>query len=371
MPKLLVASGIFHPESGGPATYLQQILPSLQDLGWDLQVISYGDSSDAEYPYPVARIARNAFPVRVSAYGMAARRLLAWADLTYLHTIDLPLWQVRRAPRVIKIVGDQAWERCMRKGWIPPDMTIADFQMYRGDLRVRWQQDSRSRQVAAMDAVIVPSAYLQRVVSGWGGAASRIHVIHNAIAPLPQPRRSRAELRRKLGWDQRPTLLTVARLQLWKGIDHLLEALAELSEFRLVVVGEGPDLTRLRRLAAPLGDRVSFTGELPRDQVHRLMRAADGLALYSAYEGLSHTLLECLQLGTPVLASDLGGNAEVVRSGVNGLLIPHVDVSALREGIRQLLQRRDEFAANTSTGLERFGFQNMVKQTDALLKSLL
>ena len=113
-------------------------------------------------------------------------RELAWADLVYAQTIDLPLWGSRGAPRVIKIVGDQAWERCIRKGWIPPDMTIGAFQLVRGDARVRWQKQSRSRQVANMDAVIVPSQYLRRMVISWGIDAAKIHVIHNAL-PLPPP----------------------------------------------------------------------------------------------------------------------------------------------------------------------------------------
>lgn len=368
MPKLLVASGILHPESGGPATYLKGILPALQALGWDARVISYGDSSVSDYSYPVTRIARRAFPLRLMSYAFSARELLDWADVCYLHSIDLPLWGGRSAPRVMKIVGDQAWERCMRKGWISSDMSIDDFQTYRGDWRVRWQQASRRRQVLAMDAVIVPSEYLRRMVNGWGVANDKIHVIYNALQEWERPAASRAEIRTKLGWDDRPTLLTVARLQPWKGIDHLLAALAELPEVRLVVVGDGPDLPRLRSLARQMGERVQFTGNLAPGAVSRLMVAADALALYSAYEGLSHTLLESLQLGTPVLASDRGGNPEVIRHGVNGLLAPHVDIAALREGIAQLLTRRDEYAANASVGMERFSFDNMVDQTSFLLK---
>ena len=101
------------------------------------------------------------------------------------------------------------------------------------------------------------------------------------------------------------------------------------------------------------------------------MVAADGLALYSGYEGLSHTLLESLHLGTPVLASEVGGNSEIVLHGVNGLLVPHMDVPALRGAIQQLMERRDEFAANCRHGLERFSFSKMAEETDALLKSLL
>ena len=134
MPKLFVASGIFYPEPGGPATYLRAILPALQSMGWELRVLTFGEPDDEPFPYPIQRIPRETYPLRIAKYGLAARRHLAWADLVYAQTIDLPLWGGRGAPRVIKIVGDQAWERCVRKRWIPPDMTVDAFQRYRGEL---------------------------------------------------------------------------------------------------------------------------------------------------------------------------------------------------------------------------------------------
>ena len=370
MPNLLVATGIFHPEPGGPSTYLRQILPALQERGWGVRVVSYGESSATEYPYLVRRVERKAYPLRLVKYGSEIRTHAAWADLTYAHSIDLPLWGIG-APRVLKVVGDQAWERCVRKRWIPPDLNIDQFQNYRGGWRVRWQQASRSRQAMSMDAVIAPSLYLRRMVQNWGVAGAKLHLIYNALPQLSASSMDRAALRAELGWDSRPILLSAARLQPWKGIDHLITVLSDLPDLHLVVVGEGPDLPRLQTMAAEFGDRVRFLGYLPRAEVRKLMAAADGLALYSGYEGLSHTLLECLQLGTPVLASDKGGNPELVRDGSNGVLVPHVDLEALRHGIKRLLRRRDQFAANTLSGMERFSFENMVEQTDRLLRSLL
>lgn len=370
MPNLLVATGIFHPEPGGPSTYLRQILPALQARGWSLRVVTYGESGAAEYPYLVRRVTRNAYPLRLAKYNAEIRQQADWADLAYAHSIDLPLWGIG-APRVLKVVGDQAWERCLRKRWIPPDLTIDRFQSYRGGWRARWQQASRSRQAMSMDAVIAPSLYLRRMARDWGVAEAKLQLIYNA---LPQPESSsidRAALRAELGWDNRPTLLSVARLQPWKGIDHLITVLSDLPDLHLVVVGEGPDLPRLQKLASEIGDRVHFMGYLPGTEARKLMAAADGLALYSGYEGLSHTLLECLQMGTPVLASDQGGNPELVRDGGNGVLVPYVDLEALRHGIKRLLRRRDQFRSNTTIDLERFSFENMVEQTDRLLRSLL
>ncbi|MCY4146176.1 MAG: glycosyltransferase family 4 protein, partial [Chloroflexi bacterium] len=128
---------------------------------------------------------------------------------------------------------------------------------------------------------------------------------------------------------------------------------------------------RLEALAAQLPGRAHFTGQRPAADVMRMMKAADGVVLYSAYEGLSHTLLESLYVGTPVLASAVGGNAEVVQDGINGVLAPHIDIAGLRAGIVRLLERRAELAANARLGLEKFDFETMVSSTDEALRSLL
>lgn len=371
MPNLFVASGIFHPESGGPATYLKEILPHLQACGWDIRLLTYGDSHISDYPYAVTRIPRQAYPIRLAKYGITSRAGLAWADVTYTHTIDLPLWGSKQSAHVIKIVGDQAWERCIRKGWIPPGLNIDDFQSDIGNWQANWQKRSRSKQVRAMDGVIVPSNYLKQMVIGWGVDASKIHVVYNALPSQPDVPDTQAEIRQSLGWDDRPTLLIVARLHPWKGIDHILTALQSMPDVRLVIAGDGPDLQRLQSLAESILDQVTFLGQVPHEDIFRLMRASDGLALYSSYEGLSHTILESLQVGTPVLASDKGGNPEVVKDDINGVLVPYVDIDALRKGIQRLFDKRDAYAKQSQVGMERFTFQTMVTETDRVLRTFL
>jgi glycosyltransferase involved in cell wall biosynthesis len=87
--KLFIASGIFHPEPGGPATYLNELLPHLVGRGWDVRVLSYSAApyADRQYPYPVTRILRRSLPLRLIDYARAARPLLAWADVVYVHTL--------------------------------------------------------------------------------------------------------------------------------------------------------------------------------------------------------------------------------------------------------------------------------------------
>jgi glycosyltransferase involved in cell wall biosynthesis len=376
--RLFIASGIFHPEPGGPATYLHELLPQLQSRGWDVRALTFSDTADNQgEPYPVTRIVRARYPVRMGRYAAASRPLLAWADLVYVHQLGLPLLGKHRAPRIIKIVGDIVWERAVRRGWISPKQDIDAFQHGRYGVRVGFDRERLNQEARNFDGVIVPSEYLRRMVAGWGVDDARIRVIYNALPDdntTPEMSRQEARARLKLPADQ-PVVLTVGRVLPWKGVDHLASALAHVPDVRLVVAGDGPALPDARRAAETAGvtDRVTFLGRVARREVPLWMRAADYVALYSGYEGLSHTLLESLRAGTPVIASDKGGNPEVVRHGVNGLLVPYVDTGALADALREAFQpgRRDQLAARAETGMDRFSFATLVEKTDATLRSFL
>jgi glycosyltransferase involved in cell wall biosynthesis len=312
-------------------------------------------------------------PLRLADYWWRSRQKVQQADLIYTHTVDLPLAE-SAAPRVTKVVGDRAWERCIERGWIAPTVDIDNFQQADMGWWVERIKQSRARQVRAHDGVIVPSDYLKRMVCGWGVPESRVHVIYNAVPPLPQNTLydSQNAARNALNWSDTPTVITVARLAPWKGIDHLITALQHVPGVRLLVVGSGDDDSRLKRLTGSLSldERVQFTGRVPRSDVYQMMQAADYVALYSGYEGLPHTLLEALRAGTPVIASDKGGNPEVVQHGVNGLLVPYVDVDALSHTLQEAFsgQMRQRLADNTSRGLQRFTFERMVTQTNEVLR---
>jgi glycosyltransferase involved in cell wall biosynthesis len=155
-------------------------------------------------------------------------------------------------------------------------------------------------------------------------------------------------------------------------VQHLIAALSAVPDAQLLVAGEGEMLPELQAQAArhEVEGRVRFLGLVPRDRLTTYMQAVDYVALYSGYEGLSHTLLEALRVGTPVIASDKGGNPEVITHDVNGLLVPYVDLDALKAALRTAFTpgKRDQLAAKTPLGLERFDFDRMLAQTTAVLR---
>lgn len=160
-------------------------------------------------------------------------------------------------------------------------------------------------------------------------------VIHNGIDPL-EP----ASFRRPGELDTgRVELGVVGRVTEVKGISFALRALASPmmpAAVRLNVIGSGPSEDALRREASDLrlGHRVRFLGF--RRNVLDFIAHLDGLLMPSLHEGLPYTLLEAMSLGVPIIASRVGGLAEVLRDGENALLVPAADVQALEAAVERI-----------------------------------
>jgi glycosyltransferase involved in cell wall biosynthesis len=170
--------------------------------------------------------------------------------------------------------------------------------------------------------------------------AERLTVVPNPAPPLPAlPLHD--EARKALGLNGF-TLATAGRLTRQKALGDALEAVTRVEGVSLVVAGDGPERRSLERHASELGiaDRVRFSGPLSRDQVLTLYRAADAALSTSAWENLPHSVVEALAVGTPVVATAVGGVPEVVHDGENGLLVAAGDVDAIATAIDRL--SRDE-----------------------------
>jgi glycosyltransferase involved in cell wall biosynthesis len=183
--------------------------------------------------------------------------------------------------------------------------------------------------------VFCPSDYLRELVLSWGVPPERVSVLPNPAPRVPDlPPRD--DLRKSFGLNG-ATVAFAGRLTAQKSLGRALEAIAAADDVRLVIAGEGPDRAPLEQRADELGisDRVIFLGSQPRDRVVELFSAADATIMSSSWENFPHTVVEALAVGTPVLAMEAGGIAEVVRDDVNGLLVPAGDTQALGDAVRK------------------------------------
>lgn len=186
-------------------------------------------------------------------------------------------------------------------------------------------------------AVAISPAVARRLEQG-GVDPARIVLIPSSIDPaLVQPRRGRAALRSELGLAaEEPVFLVLAALVHRKGIDVLLDALAQLPHPpALLIAGEGEERARLEAQAGRLGlAGVRFLGR--REDKGDLLAACDVLVLPSRLEGLGVAALEAMAAGRAVVATDVGGLGEAVVDGETGLLVPPEDRSALAEAVGRL-----------------------------------
>jgi glycosyltransferase involved in cell wall biosynthesis len=333
--RVLVVSGIWPPDSGGPASHAPEVCDFLVARGHLVEVVTTANAAPESRPYPVRWVSRRLPPgvrhVRVaSVVASRARR----ADVVYSTGME-GRTAVGAAlvgtPRVVRLPSDPAFERAHWRGLT--DVPLDRFPEERGlqIATLRWMRD---REVAGAASVVVPSAWLRDVVVGWGVDPGRVEVLPHA---LRVPRLGdRDELRGRYGFDG-PTLVLAGRLVPQKSLDVALRAVSTNDGVSLVVAGDGPERERAQALARGLGldERVRFLGAQPRAAIFELFRAADAALLSSSWESFGLVVAEALAVGTPVLATAVGGVVEVLEDGRNGLLVPAGDPEALGKAIER------------------------------------
>ncbi len=203
----------------------------------------------------------------------------------------------------------------------------------------------------------------------------KFRVIYNGVPEnKPMPTDEHAALRAALAIaPQTFVTLFVGRLVDHKNLPSLVRAAAILErsphDQTILLVGEGPERPALLEIIQAMGcTSIRFLGE--RDDVDRLLQIADAFVLPSFREGLSNAILEAMAAGTPVVASRVGGNVELLQDGKTGLLYPGDDHEALARSLSMLMddpvRRRELGAAARRHVLANFTQTQMVRQMEEI-----
>lgn len=365
--RVLITSPIFPPDLGGPSTYVPSIGRFLVERGHQVQVVAFcSDPEPTGYPFPVISIARGPLPIRYLKAFWRVYREAPKFDVVYvqehLALLHVLAAKLRGVPAVIRIMVDGSWEIAHRKGWIGDD-TITEYQgKDYGNWRVNLVRRLQRKWWAWCTRIIACSDFLRNIlIETYGVPQNQVLRIFNAYhGPDPDTvGETRGEARAKLELqDSKRYLLSINRLMGWKRVDGVIEALALLpNDVELLVCGDGDMEAEWRALAARLGlaERVHFLGNVPHSEIPLYIRAADVFVLNSLYEGLSHTLLEVQALGTPVIASRVCGNPEVVIDGESGLLVDPNDAEELAAAVRRLLDDPQLCARFAEAGIAQRG----------------
>ena len=366
---VLIATGLYPPEIGGPATYVKMLEAELPQHEVVLQVL----------PFTVVRTYPKA--VRHAVYTWKLWRLSRRSDIVFALdpvSVGLPaaiVATLRRRPFLLRLGGDYAWEQGTQRFGVT--QLLDEFVRTRQpSLRVRTLQRVQTWVTARAQTVIVPSKYLGSIVEQWGIDKNNIKVIHSALLAL-EVTESKDELRKEFSFTG-PTIVTAGRMVSWKGFAELIEVAVLLRKkipgLQLVIVGDGPEEKQLKQQVAERAceDVVSFTGRVSKAELGKYKKAADVFVLNTGYEGLSHELLEVMALGTPIVTTNVGGNPELITNEREGLLVPYKNTEELQTAIERVLrdphlQQRLVLSARART--QQFTTKQAISQVVELLQS--
>ena len=334
--KILIATGIYPPQIGGPATYSKLLHDELPKYGFQVSVCNFGDV--LKFP----KIVRHAVYFWRLLFASADADIIFAQDPVSVGFPALLASQIRNKKFVLKIVGDYAWEQSTQRFGVFDRLDDFSAISKPYSFRVRFLKKIQKYVADSAESIVTPSIYLKKIVSNWGVCSEKITVIYNAF-DFKGLSVGKSVLRHKLGLVG-TVVVSAGRLVPWKGFSVLIDAVAEvrneIHDVTLYIAGEGPLRAELEKKVedAGISDSVKFLGKVPQTSLFEYIKAADMFVLNTDYEGFSHQLLETMALGTPIITTGVGGNIELIEAGKTGILLNYNDKVNIAESLIALVR---------------------------------
>jgi len=366
--RILIATPLYPPDIGGPATYSKILFDHLPKRGFSVSVVRFG----AVRKLP--KIARHL------AYFFLLLVRGIHTDIIYAQdpvSVGLPALcaaKILRKRFLLRTGGDYAWEQGTQRFGVTDSLDVFAKKKEGYGIFVNLLKKVQLLTTSRAERVIVPSRYLKTIVAHWGVPSERIVPIYSVFEP-PHLSGNRAVLRGILKFEGE-LIMSVGRLVPWKGFRALIEAmplvLRSYPRAKLFIVGEGPQekelLSSIARLH--LEESVILSGGMLHEVLMRYLEASDVFVLNTRYEGFSHQLLEAMAVGVPIVTTRAGGNAELVTHEQEGLAVNPDDTKALAEAVERLLHDealRQKLVTRAREKSRQFGVERMLDELVPLL----
>lgn len=375
---IVIATPIYPPEIGGPATYTKELVDKLSPAH-TLTIVAYTHNGTEIPGSTLIGIEKHAaLPVRLIKFFFAMYKAAGSADVLYVQNAvaaGLPTvlaGMLRGKPVVLKFVGDESWERAMQLK--QTEKRLQEFlEQPDGGLYTTLLRYVQGFVLRRATRIVTPSQYLGEVITkAYKLTPGKVITVYNATertteAPFTPHKKPHQ-------------LVVTARLVDWKGIDGVIKAFAKVKttypDVTLIVHGDGPSRASLEALAKSEGvtEQVTFTGNVSRTETWHTRKESAIYILNSTYEGLPHTALTSFAAEIPIIATDIPGTNEAVYHEKTGLLVPTDNPDALAKAIKRLFEDA-ELATRLVTGgsnilEEKFSWPAHVKLLTELLESV-
>lgn len=331
---ILLVTSIFPPQSGGPATFTHRFYKWLNYQNLQTAVITYS-LSDKLSQNPGVILIRIG-PNRIIAFLKCINKIIKNSSK---HTMILAngafietyiACKISKRKYVLKIPGDPVWEYSRNKSWTR--LSRANFQgkeskIYEKLLRIAFNKAFQNARF-----FIAPSNELAAFAQNWGVDKKNLRIIFNCV-------NSEKFLQLNQGL-KKFDLITTCRLVEGKGLFELIQCASSLG-LKLIIVGDGPLLTKLQNYANELKANVTFTGNVTNDQIINLLNESTVFILNSDSEATSYAIIEAKMCGLPVLAKRNDGSTTLIRHNIDGYLYSGDAADNLLNAIKKFYKNLD------------------------------
>jgi len=333
--QLLIATPLYTPDIGGPATYAEVLYRKLPEHNIDVKIVSFGEVRH------LPKIIRHVI------YFFKVYQKTKYADVILAQdpvSVGLPAMlavRLRGKRFLVRIAGDYAWEQGVQRFGIAHALEPFSKRSHEYPSSVRLFKFIQRWVAGRAEKVIVPSNYMKKIVANWGVSRKSIVVIPNPVKDVSE-QGNRRTLRGLLQIKGK-LIVSVGRLVPWKGFSMLIDIMPELlkrfPDLTLFIVGSGPDQGKLERRMVKRGldGNIVFSGSLPHEILMRYLKASDAFVLNTSFESFSFQLVEAMFVGIPIVTTNIGSIPEMIEDGKNGLLVKPNDKKMLIESIRRVL----------------------------------
>lgn len=355
--KIILATGIFPPEEGGPATYSKLLQDRLPEYGFHVSV----------FPFRTVRH----FPkvLRHVVYMCKLLRAAYGADVVYAQdtvSVGLPACIAAKLSGrkfLIRVPGDYAWEQARQRFGVKD--SIDEFQHTTYNVRIELLRRVQKFVVSRADLVITPSIYFRDVVRGWVTKKNKVITIYNGI--------DFKEIDSVHSNTYVPkTIITAGRLVPWKGFGELISLMQKLPQWHLVIAGDGPLREELQSLIErnKLEDRVVLLGTVPRIELVEKIKQSEIFVLNTHFESFSYQIVEVMRARTPIVTTRVGNLAEIIENQKEGVLVEPNNqeqiISAIQD-IHNNVDKRKVYIEHAYTKSKQFSIeQTLIKTVEAI-----
>lgn len=367
--KIVLATGIYPPEIGGPATYVKALAKELVVRGNEVSVISYvGKMQNSECKmqndeWKVVRVSGFIPFVRWILYALALRRLGKNADVVIAFSsisTGIPIWfsGISKPKKILRLGGDFFWERSTALGGM---LGLRDWYESKGGKNPILHfafcilHSFMSKLLGKFDHIVFSTKFQEKIYEDHYPKLPSHSVLENAL-PSGSP---------VLHQKHDPfRLLFMGRFVGFKNLPALIEAVNEMDGVTLTLVGDGPMKSKLKKVAR---ENISFRSPIHGEEKPRVFAEHDLMVIPSITEVSPNVALEARARGLPVLLTKETGLSDNLVSGmaVKELL----SAEKISEAIYDMISRYPEIAENAASCPPERGWSEVAGEWLKLLSS--